>query len=73
MEGIGSFAGGVATKVNSPVHLSKTVMNLVSNAAEAMPDGGKILISTENRYIDSPIRGYDNEKFPSSSVKLPAH
>ena len=45
--------------LGSPVHLSKTVMNLVSNAAEAMPDGGKILISTENRYIDRPIRGYD--------------
>ncbi|MCK7503133.1 MAG: ATP-binding protein [Desulfobacterales bacterium] len=28
--------------VGSPVHLSKTVMNLVSNAAEAMPDGGTI-------------------------------
>jgi PAS domain S-box-containing protein len=44
----------------SPVHLSKTVMNLVSNAAEAMPDGGTISISTENRYVDSPIKGYDN-------------
>jgi len=43
----------------SPVHLSKTVMNLVSNAAEAMPDGGKIVISTENRYLDQPIEGYD--------------
>ena len=43
----------------SPVHLSKTVMNLVSNAAEAMPDGGKIVISTTNRYLDQPIGGYD--------------
>jgi len=46
----------------SPVHLSKTIMNLISNAAEAMPDGGTISISTENRYIDSPIRGYDDVK-----------
>lgn len=45
--------------LGSQVHLSKTVMNLISNAAEAMPDGGKISISTENRYIDRPIRGYD--------------
>ncbi len=46
--------------LGSPVHLSKSVMNLVSNAAEAMPGGGKIFISTENRYIDIPIRGYDH-------------
>ncbi len=46
--------------MGSSVHLSKTVMNLVSNAAEAMPDGGKISISTENRYIDQPIAGYDD-------------
>jgi PAS domain S-box-containing protein len=46
----------------SKVHLSKTVMNLVSNAAEAMTAGGTILISTENRYIDRPIKGYDDVK-----------
>jgi len=44
----------------SDVHLSKTVMNLVSNAAEAMPDGGRISITTENCYVDSPISGYDS-------------
>jgi len=46
--------------LGSPAHLSKTVMNLVSNAAEAMPDGGKILISTQSKYVDKPIRGYDH-------------
>jgi len=46
--------------LGSPVHLSKTVMNLISNSAEAMPDGGEILISTQNRYIDKPISGYDD-------------
>jgi len=46
----------------STAHLSKSVMNLISNAAEAMPDGGTILISTENRYIDRPIRRYDHIK-----------
>ena len=43
----------------SPVHLTKSLMNLISNAAEAMPAGGKILIKTENRYLDRAIRGYD--------------
>ena len=48
--------------LGSSTHLSKTVMNLVSNAAEAMPEGGMLTVSTENRYIDRPIRGYDNVK-----------
>ena len=46
----------------SPVHLAKTVMNLVSNAAEASPDGGRITISTNNQYVDQIIRGYDEVK-----------
>ena len=45
--------------MGSPVHLSKTIMNLVSNAAEAMPNGGEIIITSENRYIDKSIKGYD--------------
>ena len=45
--------------MGSPVHLSKTIMNMISNSAEAMPNGGKISISTENRYIDKLIKGYD--------------
>ncbi len=45
--------------VGSPVHLSKIVMNLVSNAAEAMPRGGMIKIETTNQYVDTSIQGYD--------------
>ena len=48
--------------MGSPTHLSKTVMNLVTNAAEAMPEGGTIVITTQSKYIDSPIRGYDDIK-----------
>ena len=43
--------------MGSPVHLSKTIMNLVSNAVEAMPAGGDLFISAENRYIDKPVNG----------------
>lgn len=31
-----------------PLHLAKTLTNLISNAAEAMHDGGKVLIETSN-------------------------
>jgi two-component system, cell cycle sensor histidine kinase and response regulator CckA len=44
----------------SPIHLGKTVMNLASNAAEAISGEGEVLIRTENRYLDKPIRGYDD-------------
>ncbi len=37
---------GLPNLSGSPIHLLKVVMNLVSNAAEAMPDGGKIVVST---------------------------
>ena len=46
--------------LGSPVHLSKTIMNLVSNAAEAMLDGGTIVITTENRHIDKIVYGFDD-------------
>ena len=48
--------------IGSPVHLSKTVMNLVSNAAEAMQDGGTVYVSTRSAYIDKPVKGYDDVK-----------
>ena len=48
--------------LGSSTHLSKTVMNLFSNAAEAMPAGGKLTVTTENRYIDRAIGDYGNVK-----------
>ena len=54
-----NFSEELLNIVGSPVHLSKSVMNLVSNAAEAMPGGGKIIISTQNRYVDKPISAYE--------------
>ncbi|PKN64970.1 MAG: hypothetical protein CVU57_12660 [Deltaproteobacteria bacterium HGW-Deltaproteobacteria-15] len=44
----------------SPIHLFKSIMNMVNNAAEAIEKDGVIRISTENRYVDRPIRGYDD-------------
>ncbi|MCP4671201.1 MAG: hypothetical protein GY857_07835, partial [Desulfobacula sp.] len=42
----------------SPIHLQKTLMNLISNAAEAQLSGGIITIRTENRHLENPVKGY---------------
>jgi CheY-like chemotaxis protein len=45
----------------SAIHIQKTIMNLVTNAAEAQPDGGRIIISTTNhRFSDSPENAQSN-------------
>lgn len=43
---------GVFTVKGSSVHLSKVIMNLVSNAAEALPEGGNVTISLKNERVD---------------------
>jgi signal transduction histidine kinase/ActR/RegA family two-component response regulator len=46
----------------SRLHLMKTVMNLVVNGMEAMPDGGTLTLSTDTVYIDTVFKGYDTVK-----------
>lgn len=48
--------------MGSRVHILKVMMNLVNNAAEAMPTGGSITLSTCNRYLDAARDAY--EKIP---------
>jgi len=67
--GIFSYHSNIRLKTNleahllnisgSDVHLGKSLLNLVSNAAEAMPQGGAITIKTRNQYLDKPVSGYD--------------
>ncbi|MGB5422289.1 MAG: ATP-binding protein [Desulfobacterales bacterium] len=52
-------APNLLNMIGSPIHISKSLMNIVNNAAEAMPAGGEIRIKTENRYVDRPVKGYD--------------
>lgn len=51
--------GDLLNIMGSPVHLSKTIMNLISNAVESFHDGGLVSIATKNHYIDTCIKGYD--------------
>jgi signal transduction histidine kinase len=46
--------------VGSEVQLAKVLMNLVSNAAEAMPAGGTIAIKLCRRQLDKSFNGYES-------------
>ncbi len=43
----------------SGIHLTKAIMNLVSNAAEAIHDGGIVTVTTRNIHMDRAVKGYD--------------
>jgi len=43
----------------SRVHILKVLMNLVNNAAEAMPSGGRITFATRNTYLDTVYAAYE--------------
>mgnify|MGYP000047144289 CR=1 FL=1 len=53
------LSGGIFNLVGSETHISKTVMNLVTNAVDAMPAGGRITISTRDAYLDSVHNGFE--------------
>jgi C4-dicarboxylate-specific signal transduction histidine kinase/CheY-like chemotaxis protein len=56
------FNSELSTIKGSPVHLEKTVMNLVTNAVEALSDQGTVILSIENVYVDTIIKGYETIK-----------
>ena len=44
----------------STIHIRKVLLNLVLNAMEAIDLQGVVTLSTKNRYIDRPLRKYDD-------------
>jgi len=55
-----SFEPQPCNIIGSPVHILKAVMNLISNAAEAMPNGGSVAVSTRKTTVTDSIKGYDH-------------
>jgi two-component system, cell cycle sensor histidine kinase and response regulator CckA len=43
----------------SSIHIYKSLSNLIFNAVEAMPQGGRVQIATTNRYADKAVFGFD--------------
>jgi len=46
--------------MGSPTHIKKTLMNLITNAAEAISESGTVTISTMNQYLDQRLEGYED-------------
>lgn len=51
-------------------HLGQFLMNLTTNACHAMPDGGKIVIKTENIFVDNMICFACGKRFSGDYVLL---
>lgn len=64
-----SLDPGLMNILGSSIHLGKAIMNLIVNAAEAMPDGGDLFITTENSYVEASS-GLSEELKEGDYVKL---
>ncbi len=42
----------------SPIHIKKCIMNLITNAAEAIVAKGEVVVSTRNQYCEAPLPGH---------------
>jgi len=53
---------GLLNIKGSKIHLTKTLMNLLLNAAESITGAGTVTVGTSNCYLDRPLPGYDEIK-----------
>ena len=50
---------GIPSITGSESHLAKIILNLFSNACDAMPNGGALTVTTSMRFINKLPSGYD--------------
>ena len=51
---------GPAVILGSSIHISKAIMNLVSNAAEAIEKDGQVCLTIKNVHLEQGLHGYED-------------
>ena len=51
---------GLLNISGSASHIKKILLNLVVNASEACREDGTVTVATTNRYLDEPLKGYED-------------
>jgi PAS domain S-box-containing protein len=70
VEVITSLDRALAPISADPVHLDQVLMNLAVNARDAMPEGGRLLITTSNVELREPLRHPQGTVPPGRYVRL---
>ena len=63
-----NYAGDLHTTDLDPGQMQQVVINLISNARDAMPDGGLLTITTENVAVSMGVEGIPNGDYVRLSV-----
>jgi len=56
--------------VVDPAQLEASLTNLATNARDAMPDGGSLMVATDNRYLDADYAAQQTEVVPGGYVMI---
>lgn len=65
-----NLSSGLGLIKVDPGQIVQVIMNLLINARDAMPNGGRIMIETENIYLDEFSRNFHPEIVPGQYVML---
>jgi PAS domain S-box-containing protein len=64
------LAGDAWTALVDPSQLTTAILNLALNARDAMPDGGRLVLETNNVYLDENYASMHNEVTPGHYVMV---